>query len=178
MSARTLNRKALVCAVHPTSRGFGWVIFSSPLAPVDWGIAHAAPSRNEKLLRRFERILERNEPVVLVLEEFEGSNVQRAERIQRLCRSMVHIAACRGMDTPVYSRAVVRTIFSSVGAATRYEIAEVIRQNVPAFSHRMPRKRKPWISDDPRQSLFDAAALALTHFGLKGDIDHAGVGSA
>lgn len=166
MSGRTHGQKGLVLAVHPTSRGFGWVLFESALSPVDWGIASAKEGRNEKLLRRFERLLNRYEPSVLVLEEFEGNSARRVDRIQRLCRAMVHVGACRGMDTPVYSRVLIQTVFSSVGARTRYEIAEVIRQQVDALSHRMPRKRKPWVSEDPRQSLFDAAALAMAYFAM------------
>jgi hypothetical protein len=158
--------KGLVLAVHPTSRGFGWVLFESPLSPVDWGIASAKQGRNARLLARFERLLNRYEPAVLVLEEFEGSTVRRVDRIQSLCRSMIHLAACKGMDTPVYSRAAIRTVFASIGAGTRYEIALAIAQRIDAFNHRLPRFRKPWLAEDPRQSLFDAAALALTYFAI------------
>jgi hypothetical protein len=63
---------------------------------------------------------------------------------------------------------VIRTVFASVGASTRYEIAQVISQHIDVFSHRMPRKRKPWESEDARQSIFDAAALAMTYFAVTG----------
>jgi hypothetical protein len=158
--------KGLVLAVHPTTRGFGWVLFESPLAPVDWGIASSKRASNARLAARFERLLKRYDPSVLVLEEFEGG--VRVDRIQRLCRSMIHLAACKGMDTPVYRRNAIRTVFASVGASTRYEIAQVIAQHLEAFSHKMPRRRRVWENPDPRQSLFDAAALALTYFAVTG----------
>lgn len=166
---RRKQNKGLVLAVHPTARGFGWVLFEAPLSPVDWGMVFATPGRNERLLNRFERLLQRYEPSVLVLEAFESGVACRADRIQRLCRSLIHLAACRGMDTPVYSKAVVRTCFASVGAVTRYEIAEVIRQQIDAFKHKPLRKRRTWDNLDSRQSLFDAAALAMTYFGLLSD---------
>ena len=167
MSA-ALRDKGCVLAVHPTARGFGWVIFESPLSPIDWGNASAKTGRHAKLLARFERILKRYDPAILVIEQFEGSGAARADRIQDLCRSMVHLAACKGMETPIYSRAVIRTVFTSIGASTRYETAQAIAQRIDAFSHRMPRYRKPWLPEDPRQSLFDAAALALTYFAVMG----------
>jgi hypothetical protein len=167
-TARTGFRGA-VLAVHPTSRGFGWVLFESSLSPVDWGIASAKSGRNMRLLARFERLLKRYDPAVLVLEEFEGRGTLRVDRIQSLCRSMMHLAACKGMDTPVYSRAVIRTVFASIGASSRHEIAQAIAQRIDAFGHRMPRPRKLWYAEDPRQSLFDAAALALTYFAIKGE---------
>jgi hypothetical protein len=160
--------KGMVLAVHPTTRGFGWVIFESPLSPVDWGIASAKEGRNARLLTRFERILNRYEPAVLVLEEFEGRGTARVERVQHLCRNMIHLAACKGMDTPVYSRAVIRTVFATMGASSRYEIAQAIALRIDAFNHRLPRYRKRWLAQDPRQSLFDAAALALTYFAVMG----------
>jgi hypothetical protein len=167
MNAAPAKYKGLVLAVHPTSRGFGWVLFESPLSPIDWGNASAKKGRNARLSARFERLLNRYEPSALVLEEFEGRD-GRAERIQQLCRQFIHLAACRGMETPVYRRNAIRTVFASVGASTRYEIAQVIAQQVDALSHRLPRKRKPWESEDPRQSLFDAAALAMTYFAVTG----------
>src|ERR1700742_5187468 len=100
--------KGMVLAVHPTTRGFGWVLFESPLSPVDWGLASAKEGRNAKLLARFERILARHEPAVLVLEAFEEQGAMRTERVQHLCRNLIHLAACKGMETPVYSRAVIR----------------------------------------------------------------------
>jgi Holliday junction resolvasome RuvABC endonuclease subunit len=164
MNAAATSYKGLVLAVHPTARGFGWMLFESPLAPVDWGIASSKRMSNARLAARFERLLKRYEPAVLILEEFETNT--RAGRIQMLCRTMIHLAACRGMDTPVYRLNAVRTVFASVGAVTRYEIAQVIAQHLDAISHRMPRRRRAWENADPRQSLFDAAALALTYFAL------------
>jgi hypothetical protein len=160
------RRAELVLAVHPTARGFGWVVFEGPLAPYDWGIASAKPGRNARLTTRFERLLERYSPAVLVLEDFERR--ERAERIKYLCRWMIHLAHCRGMATPVYSIAVVRTCFASTGARTRHEIALAVSQYLSAFSHRLPQKRKAWSNEDPRQSLFDAAALAMTHYAIRG----------
>ena len=168
MSGTVGNTKGLVLAVHPTTRGFGWVLFEGPLAPVDWGMASSPRASNAKLIARFERLLARYEPSVLVLEEFEGGT--RVDRIQRLCRSMIHLAACKGAETPVYRRNAVRTVFGSVGARTRYEIAQTIAQHIDALSHLKPRRRmRLWENPDRRQSLFDAAALALTYFALSSE---------
>jgi hypothetical protein len=164
---KNANYKGLVLAVHPTAKGFGWVLFEGSLSPVDWGMASAKAGRNARLSTRFERLLKHYEPAVLVLEEFEGRDA-RPDRIQRLCRQFIHLAACRGMETPIYRRNAIRTVFASIGASSRYEIAQVIAQQIDALSHRMPRKRKRWNSEDRRQSLFDAAALAMTYFAVSG----------
>ena len=41
-------------------------------------------------------------------------------------------------------------------------IAEAIVKHVPAFARYLPPVRKPWMSEDKKMGLFDAAALALT----------------
>jgi hypothetical protein len=35
---------------------------------------------------------------------------------------------------------------------------------LPELTARLPRVRKPWMSEDERMSIFDAAAMALTYF--------------
>jgi len=161
--------QGLVFAVHPYTRGFGWVLFESPLAPADWGIFEAKKDRYARCLARIEQILDRYEPSVLVLEQFDRRPARRGARIKALCAAMLHLAANRGAETSVYNRAVIRTCFASVGARTRYEIAKVIALHVQALRRHLPPVRKAWQSEDSRQCLFDAAALAMTHFAVSGD---------
>ena len=161
----------LVLAVHPTTRGFGWVLFENPNTPVAWSIVHARAGRDHHLITRFERLLDRYEPAVLVLEAFENGASRRNARIQQLYRTMMHEATARAIDTPIFDRETVGMAFAKSGATTRGEIARVIAEHIEAFSHRLPPKRKLGNSDDARQSLFDAAALALTYFAYRGDLD-------
>lgn len=160
--------QALVLAIHPTPKGFGWVLFEGALAPVDWGIASAKSKRRSRSLARFERLMSRYEPSVVIFEEFEKRVPRRGDRIQHLCRAMIHLASCRGAETTVYNRATIRTCFASVGATTREQIAQAIALHIPEFRPRLPRKRKPWESEPDGQCLFDAAALALTYFAING----------
>lgn len=160
--------KELVCAIHPTYRGFGWCLFEAPSAPVDWGIASAKPGRTARSIARFERILKRYKPHAVVFEEFERHPARRGEAIKELCRAMIHLAQSRGSHTPIYGRDAVRTCFASMGGTTRYEIAQTIVQHIPEFQRRLPRKRRDWTSEDFRQCLFDAASLAMTHFAVTG----------
>jgi hypothetical protein len=168
MKTTTVPRD-LVFAVHATAFGFGWVLFEGPRSPLDWGIVSARIKREGKLFARFERILNRYEPSVLVMEAFEGREAQRSDRIQTIYRELTHRAQLRDMHTPVYGRDVVSAFFGKDGIANRYDIAREVIERIPALAPRIPRTRKAWDSEDPRQSLFDAAALALTYFGLMGE---------
>jgi Holliday junction resolvasome RuvABC endonuclease subunit len=156
----------LILAVHPTARGVGWALFEGPLAPMDWAVVRSTD--NAKCLERIEGLLARYSPEAIVLEDFERRRRKRIERVQRLARAIVQLASNRGTEACVYSRAVVRTCFASVGARTRYEIAHAIAAHLDAFRHRMPPIRRAWMSQDARLSIFDAASLALTHFAVRG----------
>jgi hypothetical protein len=59
------------------------------------------------------------------------------------------------------SRTEVREVFARVDALTKRDIALAVAKQIPAFERYLPPVRKPWMSEDARMSLFDAAALAL-----------------
>lgn len=165
------NYTGLVLAVHPTTHGFGWVLFENGANPVAWAIVCPKDDRNQQLLARFQHLLTHYEPAVLVLEAFESGESRRSERIQSLCRAILREAEAHKIERRVFERETIRAAFSRFGAMTRSEIASVIAQRVDSFAHRLPPRRRLWDGQDARQSLFDAAALAITYFSAMGDID-------
>lgn len=104
----------------------------------------------------------------MAFEQFDDHPSRRARRIQELCREMIALAGGRGIHTPIYSREVIRECFERSGARTRRDIAVSIADQIAIFRQRLPRKRRRWDSEDVRQSLFDAVALALTYFAVSG----------
>jgi hypothetical protein len=51
-----------------------------------------------------------------------------------------------------------------MGFANKQMLAGLIAKHIPAFERHVPPPRKPWMSEDARMGLFDAAALALVFF--------------
>lgn len=159
------NDGAFVLAVYATARGFAFVLFEGPENPIDWGAKELRGRRkNNRTLDEVEKLIDRYRPDALVIEDISEKGSRRSSRIRRLYRALGHLAATEYVDLYRYSRNVVRGTFAPTGAVTKVEIAEAIARQIPALGHRLPRERKIWMSEDPRQSLFDAAALALTHF--------------
>jgi len=85
-------------------------------------------------------------------------------RIQELNRRIAELAHLRGIAVHKYSRACVLDHVIERGATTKQKIAETIAKQVPAFSLYVPPERKPWMSENPRMGIFDAAALAWMYF--------------
>ena len=158
-------RRAFTLGLHPTTRGLGWIVFSGPFAPHDWGhVVARKGDKNALCLHYIDKLLTRFEPETLVLEAYEKHGSIRADRIARLGRAIVALAVERRIDAAVYPRGDVKACFANVGASTRQQIAEAIARHLAPLRHRAPKPRKPWEADPPRMALFSAAALVLTHY--------------
>jgi hypothetical protein len=111
-----------------------------------------------------------NTPDVVVLQNMSDHGTRRVPRIQELNRRIAELADLRGMVIHKYSRAQVLDYFVERGATTKQKIAETIAKQVPALNLYVPPERKPWMSEDPRMGIFEAAALAWMYFqGRQGD---------
>ncbi|HTK34924.1 MAG TPA: hypothetical protein VL358_06500 [Caulobacteraceae bacterium] len=151
--------------VHPTGRGFGWVICEGPFNLIEAGTCTPLRDRGHLTsLRHFERLIARFRPAELVLEAFEAEPKGRCRWARRLGLDMLAIATDRGLTVEGHSRAVVQGAFNSVGAKTREEIAAAIARHFPALAHRLPPKRRAWNAEDRRLAIFNAAAVVLAHF--------------
>lgn len=163
---KPLPHSGSVFAVHPTSSGFGWAAFDKAGVLVEWGIASAKEGRKLRLVSRFKRLLSRHEPAALVIEAYAGES-GRADRIRKLYRAFDRAASGIGAEVCIYDRETVATVLDVPLRATRYEVARRIAERLAELSHRVPRKQAFGASEDPRQSLFAAIALALTYYALK-----------
>ena len=164
------RRYDLVLAIHLQSRGFAFVLFEGWLAPVDWGVQEIrGAAKNARCLTRIASLLALHTPDVLVLQDMSGRGTLRAPRIQELNRRIAELADQRGILVRTYSRAQVIEYFEQ-GARTKQRIAETITKHIPALGLYVPKARKPWMSEDARMGIFDAAALAWMFFhSINGD---------
>lgn len=158
-----------ILSVYPFSRGFAFVLFEGPESPYDWGVREIKEKhRNTKTLEAIKHLIDRYRPEVLVIEDTVEGRYRRSSRIKKLYRMLTHLANTEFVDLTRFPQEAVQRYFSGVGARTKYEIAQAIARQIPAFGHRIPPIRKAWMSTDPRQSLFDAAALGLVYYGSQG----------
>jgi hypothetical protein len=101
---------------------------------------------------------------VLVLEDYAGKDSRRCRRVVELIDEISELAVKRKVKAKTFSRADVKKVFAESGATTKQEIALAIAMRFPELAPRLPRFRKPWMSEDYRMSIFDAAALAIAFF--------------
>lgn len=164
------RRRDLVLALYPFTRGIAFAMFESPLTPIDWGLKDIrGEHRNALAFEATQKLIDRLQPDILVLHDFSCIYSRRGERSNRLQRLIGSYAISQSIEVYVYPRRHIRECFKSVGAVTRYEIAQAIASQVPAFGHRLPPARKIWQSEDSRMGLFDAASLVMTYYHRDGD---------
>lgn len=154
-----------VLAIYPFTRGFAFILFEGPENPYDWGVKEIkSKHRNAESLVEIKKLIDRYRPEAMIIEDTSEKSSRRSARIRNLYRSLIRVAEKEYVEIYRYSNIDVRKFFCAAGAKTKYEIAHEIAKLLPYFAHRIPRLRKAWMAEDPRQSLFDAAALGLIFY--------------
>jgi hypothetical protein len=151
-----------VLAIDPTSRGFGYVVLESPTTPVDWGGKAIRPKEEAKALVKVSDLIRHYRPEILVVEDCLGS--RRCARVQGLIDRICRLVETEGVKCRHLPISRVREVFRTFRANNKHEIAHAVAQQLPELASWLPPRRKPWMSEDYRMAIFDAAALALTYF--------------
>jgi hypothetical protein len=161
---RHYGRRLLrVLAVDLSTRGFGYAVFEAPEMLIDWGTKDIRQDKERVALRKIGELLWRYKPSVFVVEDCAHVTARRTTRIARLTEQMLAVARTQGVSGCAVPRSAVYRHFAKANARTKYEIAVVLADRFPALLLRLPPKRKPWQSESPRTSIFDAAAFGLTY---------------
>ena len=158
-----------ILALHATSRGFAYCIFDGPGTLADWGIKSVPKAeKNQNCLRVIEHLIARYDPHAVVIEDTDELGGRRSARVKHLYRGIEKLADRLGCDTYCYPWQTAFSVFTDGKPQTRHDLAVMIAVILPTIKKRLPPKRKAWLPMDPRQALFDAAALGITHYAVNG----------
>jgi len=153
-----------VLAIDPSTRGFGFAVFEGPNQLIDWGVKETKVDKNKRSLKLINELVNDYQPYAMVVEDYAGKGSRRCRRIEGLIDDISNLAAKPRIKVRSFSRAEVKRAFAESESKTKYEIAIAIAKRFPELTPRLPRFRKPWMSEDYRMSIFDAVALASTFF--------------
>jgi hypothetical protein len=163
---RLLDDSSPVLALAPVSRGIGYVVLETIRVPIDWGATEVRQKKNAGCLARAIGLIERYRPAVLILENCLLHGSRRSERVKGLLAHIAEAAEARGVPVMRYSRSDIGRVFATFGVRKKDDIAAGVAALIPELAPRLPRPRKIWESEHYGMALFEAAALAITHFGL------------
>jgi Holliday junction resolvasome RuvABC endonuclease subunit len=162
--SRRANRDTRILAIDPSTRGLGFAVLEGANGLIDWGVKETKTDKKTRSLKLIAELIERYQPSVVVVEDHAGKGSRRCKRVAGLIDDIHELAMKGKVRVKSFSRAKVKKAFSESGASNKYEIAKAIAERFPELAPRLPRFRKPWMSEDYRMSIFDAVALALTFF--------------
>jgi hypothetical protein len=155
---------ALILAVYPAVRGFGFALFHGAWTPIDWGFRHVDGDKNTACLDKVRALIEDYAPDTLLLEDHRGAGSRRCPRVTVLIDEIARLAMGKGISVARYSRDQIRECFAEFDATSKYDIARAISRVLPEFPPQLPPERKIWLPEDTRMSIFDAVSLIFTHF--------------
>ena len=158
-----------VLALHATHRGFAYCVFDGPGTLSDWGIKYVGRGeKNVQCLRAIEHLVIRHDPHGIVFEDVTEAGGRRSARVKHLYRDSEKLADRAALEPYSYPWQTVFEVFKEGAPRTRHDLAKMLAVILPQIAKRLPPKRKPWLPMDPRQALFDAAALGITHYAVNG----------
>lgn len=159
------RRYDLVLSIYITADGFAFVLFEGAALPLDWGATRQKPlGKNARSFEKLVDLIERFRPDVIVLEKIVAAATHHSPRQVKLAIMLETYLEGLGIPFFRYSRDDIKRAFAHLPSTSKDAIAEAISKMVPALFRFVPPKRKPWEGQNKRMALFDAAALALTHF--------------
>lgn len=162
---KEVNSTNTVLSIYPSSRGYAYVLFEGAQNPYDWGVKDIRKkNKNEAALEGISTLIERYLPDYIVIEDYAEKSSRRSTRIRRLYRMISNVALKEGIEIRRISREAVFKCFAADGVKKKSDVAKAIARELPDLAHRLPPVRKIWMSEDPRQSLFDAAALGMAFY--------------
>jgi Holliday junction resolvasome RuvABC endonuclease subunit len=153
-----------VLAIDPSTRGFGFAVLEGPTRLIDWGVKETKTNKKKRSLKLIAELIDRYQPSVVVVEDYAGKGSRRCRRIQGLIGDISKLAEKRKIRVRSFSQAKVKQAFSESGASNKHETAVAVANRFPELAPRLPRFRKPWMSEDYRMSIFDAVGFGLTCF--------------
>src|SRR5947208_15320226 len=134
--SRAYTKDIRVLAIDPSTRGFGFAVLEKPNRLIDWGVKETKKNKNARSLKLIEDLIDRYQPSVIVVEDYEGKGSRRCRRVRELIEDISKLAAKRKIKVKSFSRLKVKQVFSESGAVNKYEIASTIAKRFPELAPR------------------------------------------
>jgi hypothetical protein len=156
------NKFVRILAIAPLSRGLGYAVMEGPDKLVACGNKAILRDKNVRALAWVNRFIQFYQPDVLVLPNVTAADTRRAPRIKTLHRKIVAWAGKKQLKVQMVSVTQVRNRLLRHSQGTKFAKAQTLAAKYPVeLGLRLPPKRRPWMSEDPRMDIFDAVGIAV-----------------
>lgn len=154
------NKSIRILAIAPTSRGFGYAVMQGPKWILACGNKAILQNKNARALVWVDKFIRHYQPSVLILPDVNASDTHRAVRIKNLHRQIGEVARKHQLKLKLVRATKMRERLLGNPKGTKQAMAESLAEMFPEeLKSRLPPKRRPWMSEDPRMDIFDAVGL-------------------
>lgn len=147
-----------VLSIDPCPKGFGFVVVESRPRLLDWGVARVWASSDAEYVARVACLVDRYRAEAIVIEALDSS--RRSPRMRERLVLLAKYFARRDIQLIRVARSSAQALLLGE-RVTKRAVALRIAEIFPELIPHVPPPRKPWMTEDDRMSIFDAAALAL-----------------
>ena len=146
-----------ILAIAASTCGFGFAVMENE-SLIEWGLTRIKDVKRSR--GKVEKLMSQYTPAMLVLPDL-AKPARPSRRIRALTKTLTDLARRRKIKVKLITGQEVKRTFSPDGKGTKRVVAEALARRYPEeLGPRLPRPRKPWMSEDPRMDLFAAVALA------------------
>lgn len=150
-------------AIDLTSRGFGYVVMEQD-RPIDWGLATGTALGD--ILSRLAALIDRWDVQTLLIEDYKAPESKRCARVKKDLAEIDRQVGETGLRVVRVIQKAVLIRFAALGAKTKRERAVWLAARFPELARHLPPIRKPWMSENEKTGIFDAAAFAVVKLGI------------
>jgi hypothetical protein len=150
-----------VLAIYPNTGGFGFAVLEGPDRLIEWATVHIKGRDHDACIARAAKLIDRYRPDALVTEH-PNKSPHRGQPARQLAADLLVLATKKRIRRGGIARESVRRYFLKLNAETKHRMAEAIADRFLELQSRLPRVRRPWMSENPAMTIFDSIALALT----------------
>jgi hypothetical protein len=144
------NPNKRILGIDPFSRGVGYALLERQEL-IDWGLKSSGKADNRKSMRLIEDLLERYQPDILALEDWNASGARRCARVETLLSRIAHQDRSR-LSVRLVSHRQLLTLGPLLQVNTKFGRASFLAGRFPELLPFLP----PF-----RMAIFDAVAFAV-----------------
>lgn len=152
------EKRLRILAIDPASKGFGFAVVEGADRLVDWGVARVWTRSELEFVARVDAAITQYRPTVVAFETI-PTDRRRARSARRLVALSKYLRDRDTQIAPVSPTQLAKTFPPPV--VTKRQRAETIAVAFPELKAWLPRHRRPWMTEDERMHIFDAAAIAI-----------------
>lgn len=162
----------VVLALDLRHRRLGYAIFRGNKVLLEWGqrvYPAVGDAERELAQRRIAKLLDGFRPNLILLTQERWERGHSDAHLVHPLNALAAEARRHVIPIRLVHEKSIKNAFGIFGCSTKGEIAATIASIYPELLRSVPPPRKPWESQHPRMSVFDAVALGVTYWHAEAD---------